>query len=137
MGTALTWLGLCVGGYLAFAVATEVLHRRRLQQKTGGWSRDRFLAAFAAKGIDRSIAAAVYDFYQNDSGVESYRVSPFDGLDNDYGKPHEEIDEDASHILKNCSLELPAVSVLREWPKPIRTVEDMVLWVDWVRQHQQ
>ena len=101
------WLGVCVGRYLVFAVASEAMHRRRLRQRDEGWSRDRFVSEFVTKGIDQSVSGTVYDFYQKDAGVGTYRVSPIDDLEKDYGKTHDDVDEDATPILKTCSLELP------------------------------
>jgi hypothetical protein len=38
--------------------------------------------------------------------------------------------------VRKLGMELPIEPVLREWEKPLETLRDMVLWLNWIRQHQ-
>ena len=127
----------CVVFVIVCSAAGGVIHRRRLRRKTGGLSRDRFVSKLEARAVDPSVAGAVYDHYKKDSEVPDYLVSPKDEVDEDYWLVDEDLEDDLAEIVRECSLELPPEDARREWSKPLRTVEDVVLWVDWVRRRQQ
>ncbi len=37
-------------------------------------------------------------------------------------------------ILQLLDLRLPSEKILRQWPQPLSTVGDMVMWVNWILQ---
>ena len=134
--TLLKFVVLGVIGFVLFCIIDDRVFTRKLRRKTG-WSRSRFIAAFELKGVDPRDAGVVHDFFQQWWDVRDYLVSPQDDLEKDYHFASIEYYESFTSILEQCSLELPPERIRLQWPGgPLQTVEDVVLWVDWVR-HQQ
>lgn len=134
----LKFIVLGVIGFVLVCIIYDRVHTRKLRRKTSGWSKSRFIAAFETRGVDPRDAGVVYDFFQKWWGVRDYLVSPQDDLDKDYDFASIEYYDSAVSILEQCSLELPPERTLLQWPGgPVQTVEDLVLWVDWVRHRQQ
>ena len=159
-----TLFALAVGACVLIVIIVGFVDSRRLSRKTGGWSRGRFISTFEERGVDPWDAGAVYDFFREWVGVRDYLVSPQDDLDKDYGIASLDHYDNSVSILEQCLLELPEGDPLwqpvnlavpsqyakeyKEWPglqlyheprtreEPLRTVEDVVLWVARVRQQQ-
>jgi hypothetical protein len=130
MGVAVCIFGVLVLYIVGWMIADNAKLRRRR-----GPSRDEFIAAFQNENIPEKISAAVYDRCTRFAS-RGYAPSPDDTYDGVLRMLHEDVDDEAELLVKELRLVLPAESVLREWPSPVRTIRDMVLWLDWVRQHQ-
>ena len=49
----------------------------------------------------------------------------------------DDIDEDARTLIERLKMRVLPEYILREYgSKPLVTLRDMVLWLDWIRQHQ-
>lgn len=101
-----------------------------------GISREAFIDAFRKERVPAEIPAAVYDYYRSICRARGFSVAPDDSFDDVFRQSHEDIDEDAEELARKLNMELPIEMILREWPTPLRTLRDMVLWLNWVRQHQ-
>lgn len=128
----LKWLGYALGLLAIFVISGAIYYQIKLANRKGGWTREAFVEEFQQLGVAASLAQAVYDYYQKHSVLRSFRVGPDDDLDRFYDASHEEIDEAAEELSAALGIRLPNESVLREWPNPIRTVRDVVMWLDWV-----
>ncbi len=126
-----------VVGIIALVAVGAAYYQVKLLWRRGGWTRDAFIAEFGALGVTGSVAGTVYDYYRRHSLSRSYRVAPDDSLKGVYGAGDEEADKAAETITRELGFLLPDESILRQWPRPLTTVRDMVLWVDWIRNHQQ
>ena len=152
--------GLVVGGVLvAIVIAVAIVMFQRHLGKHRGVSREDFIGAFANTAIPAQIPGTVYDFYKSRVLAKGFGVAPSDDFDNVLYEGEEEIDADARLLMKKLSFNLPPEEVRRRWTEqiltsrdrplltlptdptrrmqPIQTLRDMVLWLDWVRQHQQ
>lgn len=97
-------------------------------------SRTAFIEEFQKESIPAEIPAAVYDHYKSLCRSKNFGVAPEDTYDGVFRECHEDIDEDAEELAEKLNIELPIECVLRQWPTPLRTLRDMVLWLNWVRQ---
>jgi hypothetical protein len=122
------------GAMVFFIVAWTAAYHIRLSRRKGP-SREDFLATFHSANIPETIPVIVHEYYKS-SVFGGYAVSPDDSYDEVLKMGDEDIEDDAEYFVKKLGLELPTESVLRGWPSPVRTIRDMVLWLDWVRQQQ-
>lgn len=133
------------GFFIAFATSAFQLSTR----KHRGGSREQFICGFADTTVPAEIPAAVYDYYNKKvalSGLgvasdRSYEYVLGVARDGSYGyvlrEREEDINEDAQSLMKDLGLTLPPEDVLLERPTRIQTLREMVLWLDWIRQHEQ
>lgn len=98
-----------------------------------GISREAFIDEFRKENIPPEIPAAVYDHYRFVSRAKTFGVVPDDSFDKVFRECHEDIDDDAEELARKLNIELPIEMVLKEWPTPLQTLRDMVLWLNWVR----
>jgi|GEM_PF-1517873 len=84
-------------------------------------------------GHNRSIQSVVCPAKSPSSVLKSFRVRPDDSHREVYSASHDEVDNAALELCKELGIELPPESVLRQWPTPLQTVRDVVLWLNWVR----
>ncbi|MBV9180950.1 MAG: hypothetical protein JO356_06530 [Acidobacteria bacterium] len=136
-------------------IAAQVMFRRHR-----GVSREQFIKAFSGTEIPAEVPAAVYDFYKKHVVFKNFSIAPDDTYDEQLREGEEDIEDDARFLMKKLGLQPPSLEVQQQWseqmlssrmrpqntPKlsadsskllqPIQTVRDMVLWLDWVRQHQ-
>lgn len=142
------------GVFIAIAAFVSDLRRR----KHGGVSREEFVRAFAQTGA-AAIPEAVYKFYTRSWFFGNLTIAPDDSLERLLNKGEEDVEDDAALLMKKLGLKPPSEEVRLRWneeirtsrgrpsdaprfstdsnpPSPIQTVRDMVLWLDWVRQHQ-
>lgn len=127
-------------------------------RKHRGVSREEFIRAFSAD-IPKEIPAAVYDYYKKGIIFGQFSISPDDSYDV-FPKCEEDIEDDARFLMKKLNLRRPSESIQQEWLErslsartavqatptfsvdssnilqPIRTVREMVLWLNWVREKQ-
>jgi hypothetical protein len=120
-------------------------------------SREEFVRAFA-QTVTPDIPEAVYKFYTRSWFFRNLRIAPSDSLEQLFNSGEEDIQVDAMFLMRELGLKPPSEEVRLRWneeiraprgrpsgaprfstdltPPPIQTVRDMVLWLDWVRQHQ-
>jgi hypothetical protein len=144
------------GSGVVIAIATLVFDVRR--RKHRGVSREEFVRAFAQTGTP-AIPEAVYNFYTRSWFFGNLTIAPDDSLERLFNEGEEDVEDDAALLMKKLGLRPPSEEVRLRWneeirtsrgkpsdaprfstdsnqPSPIQTVRDMVLWLDWVRQHQ-
>ncbi len=124
-------LGAVAAGFVTLAVAYQIRLRRKR-----GLSRDEFAAVFQREGVPYKIAAAVYDYYSSFAGSRGYAVSPDDTYDGLLLESDEDVLDDAKRLVKQLRMRLPDETTSPVSASLFKTVRDMVLWLDWVRQHQ-
>jgi hypothetical protein len=149
-------IAFVVGGFVLFiGVATLLSDLRR--RKHEGVSREEFVRAFGQTGTP-DIPEAVYKFYTRSWFFGNLTIAPDDSLERVLNKGEQDVEDDAALLMKKLGLKPPSEEVRLRWneeirasrgrsdtprfstdrnlPSPIQTVRDMVLWLDWVRQHQ-
>jgi len=124
-----------LAGLLVFVVAGTIVNEIRLARHRG-ISRETFIEEFLNESVPEEIPAAVYDYYKSSVVSKKFSVAPDDSFDEVFGQSHEDIDDDAEELVTKLNMELPIEMVLREWPTPVKTLRDMVLWLDWIRKQQ-
>jgi hypothetical protein len=129
-------------------------------RKQRGLSREDFVTAFSGTGVATEIPEAVYDFYKRGVVFKEFSIAPDDTYEDALHECEEDVEDDARYLMKELGLKLPSLEVQQQWSeqvissrakrqsvpsfspdsarllRPIQTVRDMVLWLDWVRQHQ-
>lgn len=106
------------------------------------------------------IPAAVYDFYKRGVLSKDFGITPEDTYEHVLHKCNQDIEDDARFLMKRLRLQPISLESREQWIEhalssrasllsaphfsadsskllqPIQTIRDMVLWLDWVRQHQ-
>lgn len=147
-----------LAAFLVFIAVVKLVFDLRMR-KHHGVPRDEFLRAFSGE-IPTEIPAAVYDYYKKMVNFKEFSVAPEDTYVVLH-KGEEDIEDDAGFLMKKLGLKPPSeearlrwneqIRTLRatppltpgfsvdstRWMQPIQTVRDMVLWLNWVRQHQE
>jgi hypothetical protein len=141
---------------VVIAIAAFVFDLRR--RKHRGLSREEFVRAFTQIGTP-DIPEAVYRFYTRSWFFGNLMIAPDDSLERVLNKGEQDVEDDAVLLMKKLGLKPPSEDARLRWdeqiqisrarpsdaprfsvdsnqPSPIQTVRDMVLWLDWVRQHQ-
>lgn len=126
---------------LFIALLTIEAHLRfrriRLDRNGKGFTREQFVKAFQASGIPDDIPAAVYDYYRSQKGYADFSFLPDDEYSKVLYDDPDDLDEDARALVNHLGMVLPPNYILREWSdKPIKTLRDMIAWLDWIRQNQ-
>jgi hypothetical protein len=124
-----------LAAFVVFAVVATVVWQMRMR-KHHGVSREQFIAAFADTAIPAEIPATVYDYYKGLVIFKEFSVAPDDSYEGVFREGQEDIDGDAEHLVRKLGMELPIEPILREWEDPVKTLRDMVLWLNWIRQQQ-
>jgi len=130
-------------------------------RKHRGISREEFIKAFSQTEVPAEIPATVYDFYTKRVVFQHFSIAPDDSYREALHECEEDIEDDARFLLQKLGLKPPSLEVHQQWSEqvlstraksqsvptflldstkllqPIQTVRDMVLWLNWVRQHQQ
>lgn len=121
-----------LGSFGAFVTSAALLRYRRLERKRG-IPRAEFIRTFTDKGVPFEIPAAVYDCYRS----RVHGVAPDDDYERTLSEGDEDIDDDSELLMKKLGLGIPPDYTPMRLDAPVvKTVGDMVLWLDWVRQHQ-
>jgi hypothetical protein len=138
------------------AIAAFVFDLRR--RKHRGVSREEFVRTFTQTGTP-DIPEAVYRFYTRSWFFGNLTIAPDDSLERVLNKGGQDVEDDAVLLMKKLGLKPPSEEARMRWNEqiqtsrgkpsdaprfsmdsnprsPIQTVRDMVLWLDWVRQHQ-
>jgi hypothetical protein len=131
-----------LGAFLFFialgAIWNEAKLRRLRRERQGkNFSRDRFIEEFRHLGIPEEIPATIYDYYCSQKPWKDFPFSPDDTYSEILHDDPADIDNDATVLLGRLGLIL-VPGYIRELygDKPIETLREMVLWMDWMRQHQ-
>jgi hypothetical protein len=124
-----------VAAFAVFIAVAKLVFDLRMR-KHRGVSRDEFIRAFSGLNIPTEIPEAVHDYYKRMVMFKNFGVAPDDTFE-ELHKGDEDIDDDGRFLLKKLGMELPIQPVREEWDKPLKTLRDMVLWLSWVRQHQE
>lgn len=126
---------LVIGGGVLLCVAFGFLIEQFRMARHAGLSRDEFVSFFAKAGVALTIPSVVYDYYQSRAVRGRFKLAPNDTyewlLEGD-----EEIEEDASDLLKQLKLERPLETAGMRWAERMHTVADMVFWLDSIGRQQ-
>lgn len=145
-----------LAAFAVFIAAAKFVLDLRMR-KHRGVCRKEFVETFSGLDIPTEIPEAVHDYYKRMVMFKSFGVAPDDTLE-ELHKGEEDIDDDTRFLMKKLGLKLPPEEVRRQWAEqrlsarakplltvatdptrwtqPIQTLRDMVLWLDFVRQHQ-
>jgi hypothetical protein len=122
-------------GVFAVAVATA-LYQRRLG-KHRGIPREEFIRTFTDAGVPSEIPAAVYDCYKSRVRAKEFGLAPDDDYEAVLSEGDEDIDDDSELLMNRLGIRIPPnYNPTRLDVPTVKTVRDMVMWLDWVRQHQ-
>ncbi len=130
------------GAFILFIVLGMALNQFRLRRlkrarQSDEFSREKFIATFLQLGIPENIPSTVYDFYRSQGAWKNFPFSPDDTYAEVLRQAPEDMQNDGIAILDRLGLRLPPEYIRREWgERPIETLRDMVIWLDWLRQHQ-
>jgi hypothetical protein len=130
------------GGFLAFIAVGAMwngakLRRLRAERQGKNFNRERFVETFRELGIPEIVPTTVYDYYATQKALRDFPFSPDDTYSQILRDDPEDIDEDAINLIGKLGL-IVVPGYIRETygDKPIETLREMVLWLDWMRQHQ-
>jgi hypothetical protein len=130
------------GGFLLFIgmwVAVDQLKLRRLrrQRQGHGFTKEQFVDAFRSLGVSDTISATVFDYYTSRGVWKGFPFSPNDAYSRVLYDDPQDIEDDARTLVARLGMQFLPEYVRREYgDRPIKTLRDMVLWLDWIRQHQ-
>lgn len=82
------------------------------------------------------IPAAVYDYYKSQAISKKFSLAPDDNYEEVLSEGNEDIDDDAAFLMKKLGLKIPSDAESVQPDTRIRTLRDMVRWLDKLRQHQ-
>jgi len=131
-----------LGGFLLFIAVGAMwngakLRRLRHERQGKEFSRERFIEAFSQLGIPEAIPATVYDYYGSQKSLKDFPFSPDDTYTEILRDAPEDIDDDAIILVGKLGMLVVPEYVRREYgDKPIQSLREMVLWLDWMRQQQ-
>lgn len=134
---ALYWF---IAGAAFFFVlwAWSAIRLRQFRRKRGtqGLTREQFVEVFRAREIPTAVSAAVYDYYQPKIPWKEQLLLPADRFGEWLSDDQGDMEDDAEALLEQLGLRWPREAVLQEGFRPINALEDMVLWLAWIRQYQ-
>jgi hypothetical protein len=119
----------------AILLCAITIEQLRLRRHRGG-TRDEFIRCFDGSGIPYAIPETVYDYYKSCALSRKFGIVPDDAYEETLRKGEEEIDSDARFLLDQLGLRMPPNEILVERNARLRTLRDMVIWLDWARTHQ-
>ena len=135
--TSTYWIGMTLLIMIGLAIAVALIGATRYQRRLRthrGLARPDFISEFSGLGVPERISGAVYDYYVSESRDVLFAVGPDDRIQNLFQRCREDVDDDALEILKTLDLGLPDQATLYGYARPVNTIREMVLWVDWIRQ---
>jgi hypothetical protein len=92
--------------------------------------------AFRKDGIPVAIPAAVHEHYKSAAISKSFTLSPDDRFADLFSAEDDDLGDNTNSLLQQLGMKLPPEYKRREWGGQLVTLRDMVLWLDWMRQHQ-
>lgn len=119
-------------GFLFLIIVSTGTYQWKLSRHRG-LSRQEFINAFEGMDIPDAIPSLVYDYYKSAAISKHFGVSPDDQFTELFSDIKEDIEEDARELTEKLGLAVPVERNLQKWDKPLATLRDMVLWLDWVR----
>jgi len=117
-------------------IAVIAFFGQRRMAKHRGVPREEFIAASADSGAPVEIPATVYDYYKGQVFSKEYSVAPDDDYESRLSKGDEDIDDDATFLMKTLGLKKPPSFSAARAETRIKTLRDMVHWLNWIRQNQ-
>jgi hypothetical protein len=113
------------------------LRKVRRQREGEDFTRENFIDSFRPLGVPDAIPATVFDHYTSHGVWKEFPLSPDDTYSKVLTDDPEDIESDARVLVERLGMLFLPEYVRREYgAKPFVTVRDMVLWLDWIRQHQ-
>jgi len=128
MASVLLTMGVCV----LLIAAITVRYQRRLG-KHRGLSREEFIGAFGENASRSGLAGIVYDYYKSQAISKNFSIALDDAYDTVLSAGEEDIQDDAMVLLKKLRISDPSEYVAQVPEAKIRTLRDMVNWLDAVR----
>lgn len=116
------------------AIGVITLKGQRQLGKHRGVTRDEFIQAFP--GIPTNVSGTVFDYYKIQVWAKDFSIAPEDSYEHVLLEGDEEIDDDVQELVRRLGLRIPSEYRVRRSETPIKSVKDMVYWLDWVRQNQ-
>lgn len=128
---------LCVASIWLLNRKFKLRRLRHQRQREEGFTREKFIDSFRPLGVPDTIAAAVFDHYTSQGWWKDFPLSPDDTYSQILFEDRDDIEEDAHALVERLGMVVPRDFIRREYgDKPLVTARDMVLWLDWMRQHQ-
>lgn len=93
------------------------------------------MEAFQEESVPESLVRAVYRYYEAVALGDGVGISPDDDFES-LQVGQEDLDDDLQRLLAKLELEMPSSKSLGDSLYPLRTIRDVVRWLEWVRQHQ-
>jgi hypothetical protein len=113
------------------------LWRLRRERQGHGFTREHFVDAFRPLGVPDAVSATVFDYYTSRGVWKGFPLSPDDAYSQVLYDDPQDIEDDARTLVERLGIQFLPEYVRREYgDKPIKTLRDMVLWLDWMRQRQ-
>ena len=111
--------------------------RLRRERQRKGITREQFVGEFKTLGIPENIPTAVLDRYTAFKIWQDFPFTPEDDYSRLLNIAPEDIEGDAKALVEKLGMQFLPEYIRREYgDKPIKTLRDMVQWLDWMRQHQ-
>lgn len=131
---AILWISILV--VLVIVVVSVVYlrqHETRLRGYTGV-TREQFTEHFNAQGIPARISEVAYDTFKEKAPFEEFKPAPDMDIDKVFEQLEEDTDDDVRQILGALEIPYPDEETCERWSGArIRTISDLVFWIDWIR----
>lgn len=119
-------------------ISSWKLRRLRREREGKGLTRENFIISFRQIGVPDEIPAAVFDYYTSNGMWKDFPLSPDDAYSEVLWDDPDDLDDDVNELAERLKLRPLPERVLQEYgEKPLTTLRDMVMWLDWIRQRQQ
>jgi hypothetical protein len=134
--TVIVAIAICV--VIAFNIADRLRFSRiRRERPRNGVTREQFIGGFSKLDIPEKIPATVLDYYQACKLWQDFPFSADDEYSGLLNIAPEDIENDAKALVARLGMQLLPEYIRGEYgDRPIKTLRDMVMWLDWIRQHQ-
>lgn len=131
---AILWISLLV---ILVIVVISVVYLRQRETRLRGYSgvaRGEFVEHFNAQGIPARISEVAYDTFKGKARFEEFKPSPDMEIDKVFEQSEEDTEDDVRHILQALEIPYPDEETCERWSGArVRTISDLVFWIDWVR----
>jgi len=126
---------LSLSGLAIFAGLSWLLYLHNLKQHKGS-TRAEFIEHFGTSEATPEISGVVYDHFQKLGVWQGFQPKWSDTLECTYKAVDEDVDDNLKEILQQLGYEMPHSGTLSEWVSPLKTLEDVVQFINWVRTKQ-
>jgi hypothetical protein len=111
--------------------------RLRRERQRKGITREQFVGGFSTLSIPENIPTTVLDYYKAFKVWQDFPFTPDDEYSGLLNITPEDIEGDAKALVERLGMQFLPEYIRRDYgDRPIKTLRDMVLWLDWMRQHQ-